>query len=160
MRKSAIALTSLGVGAGVIYAIGRGRSKNRRRGSATLNAEESDVGKSKTNTHLKDRQSKNESNASDKAPSMAPIKDGEPELPGSADFELDDRGTDQQEALQLLEKIKTEAFESSDDKLALALGRPVEEINAWETGELNIDSDVLMKARALARERGVNTAAD
>jgi hypothetical protein len=51
--------------------------------------------------------------------------------------------------------IRDEAFDSSDEKLALALGRPVDEIHAWKRGEQTIDSDVLMKARALALGRGV-----
>jgi len=88
---------------------------------------------------------------------MAPQNDVESNLTGSENFELDDRGTNQEDALQLLNKIKAEVFQSSDEKLALALGRPVEEINAWAAGEQTIDSDVLMKARALALERGINT---
>ena len=64
--------------------------------------------------------------------------------------------TDQNEAAQILTKIKDEAFDSSDEKLALALGRPVDEIQAWTRSELTIDSDVLMKARALALERGLS----
>jgi hypothetical protein len=72
-----------------------------------------------------------------------------------AQYEIDDRGTDQSEALQILTRIKDEAFDSSDEKLALALGRPVDEIQDWTRGEKIIDSDVLMKARALALERGL-----
>jgi hypothetical protein len=85
-----------------------------------------------------------------KLSSMSPLKDG-----GSGDFEIDDRGTEQNEAVQILTKIKDEGFDSSDEKLALALGRPVEEIQAWTRGEQTIDSDVLMKARALGLERGL-----
>ena len=90
------------------------------------------------------------------APATSPMKlgqDGSSEA--ERDFEIDDRGTDQMEASQLLIKIKDEKFDSSDDKLALALGRPVDEIQAWMRGERIIDSDVLMKARALALERGL-----
>jgi hypothetical protein len=149
MRKSALALTSVGIGAGILYVVGKGRSKSRLRESAKSNAQGANTGKSEAETASTERQTGQES----KAPSMAPLKDGEAE---SADFELDDRGTNQQAALQLLDKIKAEAFDSSDDKLALALGRPVEEISAWSMGEQSIDSDLLMKARALALERGVN----
>jgi len=155
MRKSALALTSVGIGAGVLYAIGRGRSKRRRSESTKLNAQVAGLGKSETDTGVTERQAEKES--SDKASSMAPQNDVESNLTGSENFELDDRGTNQEDALQLLNKIKAEVFQSSDEKLALALGRPVEEINAWAAGEQTIDSDVLMKARALALERGINT---
>jgi len=155
MRKSALALTSVGIGAGVLYAIGRGRSKSRRSESAKLNAQVAGLGKNEIETGVTERQAEKESGV--KASSMAPQNDVESNLTGSENFELDDRGTDQEDALQLLNKIKAEVFQSSDEKLALALGRPVEEINAWAVGEQTIDSDVLMKARALALERGINT---
>jgi hypothetical protein len=155
MRKSALALTSVGIGAGVLYAIGRGRSKRRRSESTKLNAQVAGLGKSETDTGVTERQAEKESSV--KASSMAPQNDVESNLTGSENFELDDRGTNQEDALQLLNKIKAEVFQSSDEKLALALGRPVEEINAWAAGEQTIDSDVLMKARALALERGINT---
>ena len=69
--------------------------------------------------------------------------------------EIDDRGTDQSEAAQILKNIRDEVFDSSDEKLALALGRPTEEIAEWTSGAGTIDGDVLMKARALALERGM-----
>src|ERR1041385_4517701 len=67
---------------------------------------------------------------------------------------IDDRGTDQSEALQILTSIRDGAFDSSNEKLALALGRPVEEIEEWLGGAGTIDGDVLQKARTLAFERG------
>ena len=154
MRKSALALTSVGIGAGVLYAIGRGRSKRRRSESTKLNAQVAGLRKNEIETGATERQAEKESGV--KASSMATQNDVESNLTGSENFELDDRGTNQEDALQLLNKIKAEVFQSSDEKLALALGRPVEEINAWAAGEQTIDSDVLMKARALALERGVN----
>ena len=69
--------------------------------------------------------------------------------------EIDDRGTDQSEAGRILKNIRDTAFDASDEKLALALGRPTEEIVAWTTGSKTVDSDVVMKARALAIQRGV-----
>jgi hypothetical protein len=95
-----------------------------------------------------------EATSDSKLPSMSPLKDGSSEA-AVRDFEIDDRGTDQNEAVQILTKIKDEAFDSSDEKLALALGRPVDEIQAWTRGEQTIDSDALMKARALGLERGL-----
>src|SRR6185295_18128259 len=70
---------------------------------------------------------------------------------------IDDHGTDQAEALNILTHIRDAAFDSSDEKLALALGRPTEEIEAWTRGAEIIDGDVIMKARGLAMERGVET---
>jgi hypothetical protein len=54
-----------------------------------------------------------------------------------------------------LRKIRDDAFDSSDEKLAIALGRSSEEIKAWIDGDEKIDSDALIKARALASARGV-----
>jgi hypothetical protein len=95
-----------------------------------------------------------EATSDSKLPSMSPLKDGSSDQ-AERDFEVDDRDTDQSEAVQILTRIKDEGFDASDEKLALALGRPVDEIQAWTRGERRIDSDVLMKARALALERGL-----
>jgi len=69
---------------------------------------------------------------------------------------VDDRGTGQDKASQILVNLRDRAFEASDEKLALALGRPAEEVAAWHTGEEVIDDDVIMKARGIAMHRGVN----
>lgn len=70
-------------------------------------------------------------------------------------IEVDDRGSDQFDALRMLRNLRDKAFDSSNEKLALALGRPVEEIETIADGVTTIDDDVLMKARGIARERGV-----
>jgi hypothetical protein len=67
---------------------------------------------------------------------------------------VDDRGTDQSEAV-ILRHLRDRAFDSSDEKLALALGRPTEEIESLIGGEEVIDDDLVMKARGIAQERGV-----
>ncbi len=91
-----------------------------------------------------------------KAASIAPIEDGAPDVvTNEGESELDDRGTDQAEASQILKDIRDTAFESSDEKLVLALGRRTEEIEEWTKGGGTIDGDVLLKARALADARGV-----
>lgn len=72
------------------------------------------------------------------------------------DTPLDDRGTDQETASEILTRVRDGAFDASDEKLALALGRPTEEITAWLNGSQTIDGDVLLKSRALAMERGVD----
>ena len=68
---------------------------------------------------------------------------------------VDDRGTTQEKAARILRKLRDRAFAASDEKLALALGRPVEEIAAWGAGLEVIDDDVVMKARGIAMARGV-----
>ena len=125
MRKSTVALATVGIGAGMLYAFGQARVKKSRRSLIK------DVGVDQL---------------SEQDGSSEALKEH---------FEIDDRGTNQNEAVEILTKIKDDAFASSDEKLALALGRPVEEIQAWTKGEQTIDSDGLMKARALALERGV-----
>lgn len=69
---------------------------------------------------------------------------------------VDDRGTGQYEALQLLRNLRDRAFDADNGKLALALGRPEDEIRAWDTGQEVIDDDVVMKARGIALHRGVD----
>ena len=68
---------------------------------------------------------------------------------------VDDRGTTQQKAAKILRNLRDRAFEASDEKLALALGRPLEEVSAWNAGSEIIDDDVVMKARGIAMHRGV-----
>lgn len=68
---------------------------------------------------------------------------------------LDDRGTNQTEGRAMLKKLRDEGFDSSDEKLAVALGRPVEEVEAWTGGSEPVDDDVIMKARGIATERGL-----
>ncbi|MDQ6651206.1 MAG: hypothetical protein M3Y84_00505 [Acidobacteriota bacterium] len=69
---------------------------------------------------------------------------------------VDDRGTGQEKAAQLLRNLRDRAFEASNEKLALALGRPKEEVEAWNAGQEVIDDDVVMKARGIAMNRGVH----
>lgn len=88
--------------------------------------------------------------APEKAASMKPMGDD----PAKSE-ELDDQGTDQAEAAQILTDIRDTLFNSNDAELAVALGRPVEEVAGWIDGSEPVDGDVLMKARALADERGM-----
>jgi hypothetical protein len=68
---------------------------------------------------------------------------------------VDDRGTNQSEGRALLRHLRDQGFDSSDEKLAVALGRPVEEVEAWTGGLEPVDDDVVMKARGIAKERGI-----
>ncbi|MCA1603772.1 MAG: hypothetical protein LC776_19750, partial [Acidobacteria bacterium] len=61
----------------------------------------------------------------------------------------------QDEAAQILRNLRDRAFQASDERLALALGRPAEEVAGWNAGEGVIDDDVVMKARGIAMNRGV-----
>ena len=68
---------------------------------------------------------------------------------------LDDQGTNQTEGRAIIKRLRDKAFDGSDEQLAVALGRPVDEIEGWTGGAEPVDDDVLMKARAIAQERGV-----
>jgi hypothetical protein len=57
------------------------------------------------------------------------------------------------ELLDLLHRLKEEAFGGSDEELALALGRPESELLMWFTRGEEIDEDAEMKIRNLADER-------
>ncbi len=59
---------------------------------------------------------------------------------------------DHSKNLELLKKLKTQVFEGKNEELALALGRPQSEIEAWFGGE-ELDEDAEMKLINLAQER-------
>jgi hypothetical protein len=69
--------------------------------------------------------------------------------------EVDDRGTDQTEARAILKRLRDNGFEASDEKLAVALGRPIEQVEAWMNGVELVDDDVIMKARGIATDRNI-----
>lgn len=133
MKKRILLASAIGIGGGLLYLLSRSGnllSKKSARMGRDANAEPGSA----------------DENASFRAGALEndnPI--------------IDDQGTDQVEALNILTHIRDAAFESSDEKLALALGRPTEEIEAWTRGAEIIDGDVIMKARGLAMERGVET---
>jgi len=68
---------------------------------------------------------------------------------------VDDRGTSETEGRAILKHLRDNGFDGSDEKLAVALGRPIEEVEGWTGGAEPVDDDVIMKARGIARERGV-----
>lgn len=69
--------------------------------------------------------------------------------------QVDDRGTNEAEGRAILKHLRDKGFEESDEKLAVALGRPIEEVQGWTGGAEPVDDDVIMKARGIARERGI-----
>ena len=68
---------------------------------------------------------------------------------------VDDQGTGQSEGRALLKRLRDAGFNGSDEQLALALGRPAEEVEGWTGGGEPVDDDVVMKARGIAKERGL-----
>ena len=68
---------------------------------------------------------------------------------------VDDRGTSETEGREMLKRMRDAGFEGNDEKLAVALGRPVEEVQGWMEGNAAVDDDVVMKARGIAKERGI-----
>ena len=77
------------------------------------------------------------------------------ELENRNDNPVDDRGTDAAGGLAILRRLRDNGFESDDEKFAVALGRPVEEVRAWMEGTEPPDDDIIMKARGIAQERGI-----
>ena len=73
----------------------------------------------------------------------------------NATHEVDDRGTTEAEGRALIKRLRDSGFNQSDEELALALGRPVEDVESWTGGAGPVDDDVVIKARGIAEERGI-----
>jgi hypothetical protein len=71
------------------------------------------------------------------------------------DQEVDDKGTDQNEAQTMLTNLRDAGFDSDNEKLAVALGRTADQVAAMISGAETIDDDVVMKARGIALNRGI-----
>jgi len=127
-----------------LYALGRDSKNAAPDHGASANGEQ------KASASVQDGGQNGKSRGADpNGSSMKPAEEAHIE-PG-----IDDRGTKQHEASEILKSVRDRAFDASDEKLALALGRPTEEIEAWTSGDGPIDGDVIMKARALADQRGI-----
>lgn len=68
---------------------------------------------------------------------------------------VDERGTSEAEGRALLQRLRDAAFEGSDEKFAIVLGRPAEEVSEMISGAATIDDDIVMKARGVAKERSI-----
>lgn len=68
---------------------------------------------------------------------------------------VDDRGTDQGEAQQMLQAFVENGFEGDEERTGLVLGRPGNEIREMINGDIPIDDDMAMKVRGIADERGI-----
>ena len=63
--------------------------------------------------------------------------------------------TNETEGRSIVIKLRDRAFGGSDERFAVGLGHPVDEVRGWTSGSEPIDEDVLMKVRAIARLREV-----
>lgn len=71
------------------------------------------------------------------------------------DQEVDDQGTDQEEAQNILVTLRDDGFDADNHQLAVALGRTAGQVEAMIGGTETIDDDVIMKARGIALNRGI-----
>lgn len=71
------------------------------------------------------------------------------------DQEVDDKGTNQEDAQHMLGALRDQGFDSDNEKLAKALGRTIEQVDGMIKGAETIDDDVVMKARGIALNRGI-----
>ena len=71
------------------------------------------------------------------------------------DQQVDDKGTDQEQAQRMLTTLRDQGFDGDNEKLAVALGRSAEQVQAMISGAETIDDDVVMKARGIAVHRGI-----
>ena len=76
--------------------------------------------------------------------------------PEGTNQSVDDRGTSEGEGRELLIRLRDEAFAGNDEKFAIALGRPVDEVTGMLDRGATVDDDVVMKARGIANERGID----
>ena len=71
------------------------------------------------------------------------------------DQQVDDKGTDQEEARRMLAALRDRGFDGDNEDLAVALGRSGEQVAGWMDGSETIDDDVVMKAKGIALNRGI-----
>jgi hypothetical protein len=69
--------------------------------------------------------------------------------------QVDDKGTDQEEAKRMLTALRDRGFDGDNEKFAVVLGRSIEQVAAFIEGRETIDDDVVMKARGIALNRGI-----
>jgi len=77
------------------------------------------------------------------------------ELENEINNPVDDQGTTQTEAASLMRSVLDNAFAGDSERLALALGRNKEQVEAWLSNNETIDYDAAMKARGIAQERNI-----
>ncbi|HSU25830.1 MAG TPA: hypothetical protein VLI65_07610 [Pyrinomonadaceae bacterium] len=67
---------------------------------------------------------------------------------------VDDQETSQADAQEMLKAFCRNGFEGDEEKAGLVLGRPASEIRDMVAGDVDIDDDLVMKMRGIAKERG------
>ena len=72
------------------------------------------------------------------------------------DQQVDDKGTDQEQAQRMLTTLRDQGFDGDNEQLAVALGRTAQQVEAMISGAETIDDDVVMKARGIALHRGID----
>jgi hypothetical protein len=151
MKRKVLLLSTVGVAAGLIYTL----ESNRRKQVMASHESLSDVDSS-TNGKASAISGANPNDSTGRGASIAGTGNGKTTAIEAEVHQLDDHGTDQAQASHILKEIRDNAFDASNEKLAIALGRPTEEIEQWTNGDGLIDGDVVLKARALAIHRGVD----
>lgn len=68
---------------------------------------------------------------------------------------IDDKGTTQEQGLEMLHRLREDGFDGDIKELAAVLGRDEEEINDILDGSEEIDEDLLMKIRGIAQARDI-----
>lgn len=68
---------------------------------------------------------------------------------------VDDQGTDQETARQMLQNLCERGFENDLNEAALVLGRPVDELKQILAAEFHVDDDLAMKMKGIAEMRGI-----
>ncbi len=69
--------------------------------------------------------------------------------------QVDNQGTTQSQARQMLINLCERGFHGNIPELAVALGRPLEELNNMIDSEETIDDDLAMKIRGIAQQRNL-----
>ena len=148
MKKKIALLSLLGAVGGLLYAL-ESQHKRNKSAKAEKEGDEAIEGNGRSANA-----NQNGSLQTKPAASMARIENAQVSIENEDEHVIDDQGTDQAEASEILRHIRDNAFEANDEKLALALGRPTDEIKEWTSGNGLIDGDVILKARTLAMQRG------
>src|SRR6266571_8524324 len=145
MRKRILLASAVGIGAGLAYLLTRAVDEKEE----NLNANGGNAGA------LGDSGDRIRGSAPQSVTQLETAADAGDNGQQKNELLIDDQGTDQFEATNILKNIRDATFDGSDEKLALALGRPPDEIESWTGGSGTIDGDVVMKARKLALARGI-----
>jgi len=71
------------------------------------------------------------------------------------DQQVDDKGTDQEQAQGMLTTLRDQGFDGDNQNRAIALGRSEEQVQNMISGAETIDDDIVMKARGISLNRGI-----